>query len=151
MMGQSVVAVIQGRYHHGDHLSLRPLDGRTAIHNRLIEEDVGLQRGRVQAVNFQNVVNAAPRFYEGLIEFAEFGVCVCFRDYVNPGHEHLISQLFVFGARKSHAKTPRAQSIYFFPSVCDAASFAPLRETISFFGSGSAESGRAKLAISGIA
>ena len=71
VMGQSVMALVGGRDHHGDHLPVDAGEGGGAVHQGAVEEEVAAQGLRAQAVDLEDVVHLPIRSHQLPVELGQ--------------------------------------------------------------------------------
>ena len=64
MMGDSVMALIDGWNQNGDHFPVHTANRWFPVHYGFIQSNMGIQWFRVQAVNFQDIIDTAPGIFQ---------------------------------------------------------------------------------------
>ena len=67
MMGDSVMALIDGWNQNGDHFPVHTANRWFPVHYGFIQSNMGIQWFRVQAVNFQDIIDTASGIFQFFI------------------------------------------------------------------------------------
>ena len=89
----TVLAFVGRGHNHGNGLTFHPAQAGLAKHQRHIEVEMIAQRGRIQAVDLENIGNLAALSNQLGVHLGQLAVSFANLDFLDPGHARTLPRI----------------------------------------------------------